>query len=115
MKPDMLLIIAVVVGCAFLVAMMAMVVARQEKERKANIEARRILWGDSVVSALLQKKIAPGMTEEMVRLSWGLPNNIDKKEITKSGLNKERWVYGQPRKGARYIYFSEGEVQKIQT
>lgn len=110
------LIYVVVIAAIMLLTVVVMFVTwKQEKERRAKIEARRGQWGDSVAQTVMDKKISAGMTEEMVLLSWGQPNNIDKKEITKRGLNKERWVYGQPRKNARYIYFSDGEVQKIQT
>lgn len=89
-------------------------IQRHEKERQAKILAKRGQWSDGQIQSALNKKISAGMTEEMVLLAWGQPANIDKREITKSGLNKERWVYGRPRKGASYVYFSDGEVQKVQ-
>lgn len=110
------LLLGVAIAALILLAIVSIyLVWQQEKQRRAKIEAKRGEWGDDLANTILEKNIRPGMTVEMVLLSWGQPSNIDKKEITKRGLNKERWVYGQPRRGANYVYFSDGEVQKIQT
>jgi hypothetical protein len=89
--------------------------AEREEKRKQAIRARRAEWGDAFCLAVYKHEVAIDMTPEMVKLSWGEPGDIDNKEVTKKGLVKERWIYGTPRKDARYVYFSEGKVQKIQT
>jgi hypothetical protein len=104
----------------FVVSMLVMVygayeTAKKEERRRAAILTKQAEWGDALCQTLINKKIAPGMSKEMVALSWGNPRDIDKKEITKTGIDKERWVYGVPRKNANYIYFKNGEVDKINT
>ena len=69
---------------------------------------------DEIIVKLLLKKVDIGFNQEMVKLSWGEPANIDQKEIT-TKKRKERWVYGIPRKNARYLYFQNDIVTKIKT
>lgn len=71
-------------------------------------------WPDFILLTIIQHKVRPGMTSEMVLASWGRPNVIQKKEITKTG-QKTRWVYGQPRRGAQYLWFTNDELTKIQS
>jgi hypothetical protein len=54
------------------------------------------------------------MTKEQVRLAWGKPSYTDQQEVTKRG-EKVRWVYGAPRKGARYVWFTNDTVTKIKS
>jgi hypothetical protein len=86
-----------------------------EEERRTRIISKRNEWGDAICKAVYQRKVAIDMTEDMVLEAWGHPTSIDQKEITKKGVNKERWVYGVPRKGANYIYFKNGKVDKLKT
>jgi hypothetical protein len=86
----------------------------QENKRKQMIELRRSEWGDEICSKLLSKKIAPEMSSDMVKLGWGSPSKVDERETTKNGV-KERWVYGRPRRGANYVWFTNGKVSKIKT
>ncbi|VAW42892.1 hypothetical protein MNBD_CHLOROFLEXI01-2192 [hydrothermal vent metagenome] len=69
-------------------------------------------WGEEMCQSLIQKKVALGMTDEMVRLSLGEPTNIDNREISDKG-EKFRWIYGIPRRGTAYIWFKDGVVTKI--
>jgi hypothetical protein len=85
----------------------------EEKKRREAILAHLPQWGEAVCQIIIERKIAPNMTREMVKLAWGMPKTIDQTETTAKGLVKERWVYGQPRKGANYIYFTDGKVAKI--
>ena len=85
-----------------------------DEERQAEIWQHQAEWGEGICRMLVQKEIALDMTEEMVRLGWGDPSNREMKELTKKG-QKTRWVYGQPRKGARYVWFTGGKVTKIQS
>jgi hypothetical protein len=85
---------------------------KKEAERQANINRRREEWGHKICDMLIDKKIAIDMNEQMVRLSWGDPATIETKEILQSGV-KTRWIYGVPRRGAKYIWFKNGIVTKI--
>ena len=85
-----------------------------ENQRQAAIRAREGEWGKGICDLLIAKRVQLEMTQEMVRLSWGMPSNIDQKEIMQKGT-RERWVYGQPRKGANYVWFTNGKVSKIKT
>jgi hypothetical protein len=58
-------------------------------------------------------RLAADMTQEMVHLAWGYPTSVDEQETTAKS-SKERWVYGQPRKGANYVWFVNGKISKIQ-
>jgi hypothetical protein len=85
----------------------------REKERQARILAHKGEWQDDVIALLIVKRLRPGMTRDMCLLGWGKPNDIQNKELTKKG-QKTRWVYGQPRQGARYLYFTNDELTKIE-
>jgi hypothetical protein len=86
--------------------------SRVESERRKKILAHDD-WPEDVRKALIAKRIAPGMSEEMVLLGWGRPSHIEQKEITATSV-KTRWIYGTPRRGANYVWFKNGEVWKIQ-
>ena len=83
-------------------------------ERRIEIEKCRLLWGDEICDHLINRWVGLGMTEEMLRLSWGSPTYIDSKEFSSKG-SACRWVYGIPRRGAKYVWFKNGKVQKIKT
>lgn len=85
-----------------------------ELDRLEAIEEHQLEWGDYFTQVVTEKSLVPDMTPIMVQLSWARPNAIYQQQITKTGINKERWVYGIPRRGARYIYFTNGKVSKIQ-
>jgi hypothetical protein len=87
-----------------------------ENQRKALIKTKvkNGEWTTEEARSVYKKSVGIDMTEEMVKTSWGEPSDIDKIEILKSGIRKERWVYGIPRRGAEYIHFKEGKVIKIQ-
>lgn len=82
--------------------------------RKRKIMSHVGEWGEETCQLIIKKKVAVGMTEEMVKLSWGNPKLIDDREVT-ANSKKERWVYGQPRKEVRYVSFTDGKVVKIKT
>jgi hypothetical protein len=71
-------------------------------------------WPDNILACIVRKQLAIDMTEEMVALSWGSPNNIEQKQLTKKGV-KTRWTYGTPRRDARYVWFTDGCVTKIES
>ena len=102
-------------GATIVIALVIWVVVKQysDSKRKASIMARKNEWGESVCETILNKRITIGMNEEMVTLAWGRPAKVETKEVSASG-QKIRWVYGRPRKGANYIWFTNGRVSKIQ-
>lgn len=83
----------------------------RENKRREAIRARAGEWGSQTCEALVAKRIGIDMTQEMVLLAWGTPDYVDEKETTKKSA-RERWVYGRPRRGARYIWFADGKVSK---
>ncbi len=84
---------------------------------KARIEAIRGLrnrCSTAEIDAMLDKRIAIGFDANMVKLAWGDPKKIQS-EISKSGVTKQRWVYGIPKPGkpAKYVHFTNGKVVRI--
>lgn len=86
----------------------------REDERRGIIRTREGEWGKDVCESLIARQIQLEMTQEMVQLAWGRPSSIDEKEVTQKNT-KERWIYGQPRRGANYVWFTNGKVSKIKT
>jgi hypothetical protein len=84
-----------------------------EKQRAGTVLAHKEGWGEDICQTIISKRINPDMTEEMVLLAWGKPNKVETKELTRQG-QKTRWIYGQPRKGANYVWFTNGVVTRIQ-
>jgi hypothetical protein len=81
--------------------------------------ARSIMYnfaalGQETCIRLLQKTVAIGDSSGLVRLAWGEPTSVDEEVITEKE-NRYRWIYGVPRRGARYIWFKNGKVIKIKT
>lgn len=84
----------------------------EEQSRRYAIDTRRGDWDDNICDALIQRRLAVGMSFDMVRLSQGDPPDIDQQETTAKS-HKERWVYGVRRKNATYISFKDGVVTAI--
>ncbi len=84
---------------------------RLKQNKLKELESK---FGKEMIDLVRQGKIAPGMTKELVHLSWGKPRLIDDIEVTASS-RKERWVYGEPRKTAKYVSFDGEIVVKIKT
>jgi len=83
-----------------------------ENARLEKINAHRSEWGDGVCQNLIDKNLLLEMTQDMVRLAWGGPSSVDSQETTKAHV-KERWIYGQARQGASYVWFTDGKITKI--
>jgi heme/copper-type cytochrome/quinol oxidase subunit 2 len=83
-------------------------------DKAAQVIATRGVWTDDQIVTILRRKLTIGMTAEMVIASWGKPNTIENKEVTAKG-KKTRWIYGTPRKGAQYLWFTNNELTKIQS
>jgi len=81
--------------------------AKREAKRAAAIRAKE--WPKDVESAVIQRKVAVGMTPEQVRFAWGAPTHIN--ETTWATHTREQWVYSL----SHYVYFANGRVVAIQT
>lgn len=99
---------------AFSVAVTLLVWFIRSRLRKRRIMQYRDAWGEDVCEDIWRRRIGANMLALQVRLAWGEPRYIDKRETTASGIQRERWVYGKARKNARYVYFKNGLVDKIQ-
>lgn len=87
--------------------------SNSDTDRIQKIYACEDNWGTEVCRTLVNREIKVGMTQDMVRLAVGPPQNIDQRESTDK-YQQERWVYGVPRSrpGANYITFRDGKVSK---
>jgi hypothetical protein len=86
----------------------------RSRARRRRIMHFRDAWGEDMCEEIWRRRIGAGMLMLQVQLAWGAPRYIDKREVTASGIHRERWVYGKARKNARYVYFKDGLVDKIQ-
>jgi hypothetical protein len=64
-------------------------------------------FGKETFYIILQGKVKIGMTKEMCRMSWGVPDKIN--ETITSGKKTEQWVYSD-----NYLYFDNGKLTAIQ-
>jgi hypothetical protein len=101
-----------IIAFVVFVGMRTFVEYRIERARRKAILAHCDEWGEKFCQAVIDKDVLIGMTEEMVRLAWGRPDKIDMREVTERG-EKFRWIYGTPRKDAKYVWFTYGKVSKI--
>ena len=72
-------------------------------------ESKKLItrFGLSNFKSILQEEVGIGMTKEMVVLSWGKPNDVNK-TITKSNTS-EQWIYED-----NYLYFEGNKLTAIQ-
>lgn len=84
----------------------------QAQQRKDAIWQHESEWGADICRMVDARKLDTGMTQEMVRLAWGYPTTVDEQEKT-ARSSRERWVYGQPRRGANYVWFVNGRISKV--
>jgi hypothetical protein len=107
-------LIIILVAIGLFVGLAILISTTNENERRKEILSKSDIWGESTCQTLLKKRIEVDMTKEQVRLAWGKPSYTDQQEVTKRG-EKVRWVYGAPRKGARYVWFTNDTVTKIKS
>lgn len=74
---------------------------------KEEANAYKTKFGLEIWHTILQGKVWIGMTQEMCRLSWGEPKNIN--QTTTSNKKTEQWVYSD-----NYLYFDNGILTAIQ-
>lgn len=63
--------------------------------------------------AIASREIRVGMTEDMVRESWGSPNKINTTVF--GGGKSEQWVYYRGKVKSEYVYIQNGVVTSFQT
>jgi hypothetical protein len=80
--------------------------------RTAEIMNNFATLGQDTCQRLLQKIIAIGDSSTAVMLALGEPTSVDEQLVTEKEI-RSRWVYGVPRKGAKYVWFKNGKVIKI--
>ncbi|MFZ3064741.1 MAG: hypothetical protein WA277_05615 [Nitrospirota bacterium] len=67
-------------------------------------------WNKGILDAIKKHSIVMGMTKEQVKLSWGLPIDINR-SVGSWGVH-EQWVYG--RYSRTYLYFENGKLTSWQ-
>jgi hypothetical protein len=87
--------------------------ARVDDERVVEVMSHAEAWGQQVSLALLQGQIELGMTPDMVRAAMGQPARI---EGGGTGVGETRylWAYGLPGKGETRVWFEEDAVVLIE-
>ena len=84
---------------------------RIEEEKQQLIERTNMLikkYGKKYANMILEGKVQIGMTAEMCRESWGLPDDINRSTGT-WGVH-EQWCYDW----GGYLYFDNGKLTSIQ-
>ena len=76
-------------------------------KRKAELITK---YGTTNAQKILDGKIWLGMTDEMARESWGIPDDINR-TVGSWGVN-EQWVYGEYSR--TYLYFENGKLTSWQ-
>lgn len=93
---------------------LAVAIARNRREEAARdsahtAEVRAKRWPSRITKAVLAGNVKVGMTAEMVRLSWGDPETVNR-TVTAQGAS-EQWVYAD----GDYLYLTNGRVTAVQT
>ena len=81
---------------------------RDEKDAKERRQTIDRLFPPKVAERLRNREAWVGMTAAQLRLSWGLPDDIN--TTVNSRGRKEQWVYGL----GRYAYVEAGKVSALQ-
>ena len=81
----------------------------QEREKQRQAAIRAGAWPQHIETAVLERRVLPGMTAEQVTLAWGKPRHVN--QTLRSSRISEQWVYSI----STYVYFENGRVTAIQT
>jgi len=81
---------------------------QQVREREAADQAHKGL----MQLAILEKRVAVGMSAVQVQTSWGQPTSVNR-TVTGNGTT-EQWVYRQGNAKANYVYLDDGIVRSFQ-
>lgn len=69
-------------------------------------------WSKDIWNDIEQGIISLGMTEDMVRLSWGIPYDIN--EYVSVWGTSVQWIYGEDIAYRTYLYFDDGVLTSWQ-
>ncbi len=84
-----------------------------EKE-KAEMEAANIRkYGKTYGKLINEGRVRIGMTKEMCRAAWGIPDDINRMTSIYGGV-QEQWVYKIGEFKSNYLYFDNGKLTTIQ-
>jgi len=83
------------------------------QERFEVIRKNHPSWTIEDCELITDKKIRLGMTDEMVRLSWGRPSDINR-SVGVWGVH-EQWIYRIGEYTRNYLYFRNGILTSWQT
>jgi hypothetical protein len=86
--------------------------AREAREARYRRDIDRRRFPAAMADALKLRQVIPGMTREMVRLAWGVPDREE--EMTTEGAGRSRWLY-LPRadRGSRQVIFDGPRVLRV--
>lgn len=85
--------------------------SERSQVRRRSFVKKNAQLSERAQDAILEGKIYPGMTKEMVRASWGEPDDVNR-TVTRN-RTKEQWVY-EGYEDRDYVYFRNGELTTIQ-
>ncbi|MCK4600399.1 hypothetical protein KAU37_11375 [Candidatus Bipolaricaulota bacterium] len=105
-----------VFAIALLVALALVIYVAEFAPRSVDkIQAAHPEWSHRICELVAERTIQTGMTEEMVRASWGGPTRIHR-SVGSWGVH-EQWVYGTYSKygSPTYLYFENGRLTSWQT
>lgn len=69
-------------------------------------------FNSKTANRIYNEKVWKGMTEEMLRLSWGNPQNI--RRSRKNSIVSEKWIYSKENE-IRYIKLENGVVTSLKS
>lgn len=85
----------------------------QQRSGYYQREKERLAIKHELDYAIASREIRVGMTEDMVRESWGNPNKINTTVF--GGGKSEQWVYYRGKVKSEYVYLQNGVVTSFQT
>lgn len=95
---------------AFMGVYLDALVTQQEEETRQQLGIQHPDWPWAWID---EGKIKLGMTDEMVRASWGNPSDINQ-SVGSWGIH-EQWVYPRGSYDNDYLYFENGVLTSWQT
>jgi hypothetical protein len=92
--------------------------ARKQFIADLHVEERLAKYPRHVQDAIWKKEIVPGMDGEAVLLSWGSPDEIERKDPDEAkGVSYEKWIYRKgsvmERQGTREVWMVNGLVSDV--
>ena len=79
-----------------------------ESAKKKRLVTLTSKYGSKTAASIIERKIWIGMTKDMLRESWGAPEDINR-TVAAASIH-EQWVY----RYGRYVYIEDGTVTSWQ-